>query len=75
MCKAGTVLYYGITGNGRALSVFEDRVTWHWQYWLRRRSQRRRLSWPRFLRLLKRYALPPPKVVHSVYRRAVNPCL
>ncbi len=71
----GHYSYYGITGNGRALSVFEDRVTWHWQYWLRRRSQRRRLSWPRFLRLLKRYALPPPRVVHSVYRRAVNPCL
>jgi group II intron reverse transcriptase/maturase len=70
----GHYSYYGITGNGRSLGEFEDRVTWHWQYWLRRRSQRRRLSWLRFARLLKRFPLPPPQVVQSIYRHVANPC-
>jgi len=34
---------------------------------------RKVLSWEGFNALLKRYPLPPPRVVHSVYRRSANP--
>jgi RNA-directed DNA polymerase len=59
--------YYGITGNYRALSRFCREVHEVWQKWLNRRSQRTKMTWERFNRLLQRYPLPKPKVVHSVY--------
>lgn len=65
--------YYGITGNGRSLAAFRHQVMRAWCTWLRRRSQRAYLSWDRFNLLLKRYPLPPVRVVHSIYRRAANP--
>jgi len=59
--------YYGITGNYRALSRFCREVHEVWQKWLNRRSQRAKMTWERFNRLLKRYPLPRPRVAHSVY--------
>jgi RNA-directed DNA polymerase len=64
--------YYGITGNGRSLGSFLHHVRCRWHKWLARRSQRR-MTWERFQLLLKRYPLPQPRVVHSVYRLAANP--
>jgi len=69
----GHYSYYGITNNGRALGVFRYHVLRLWRYWLGRRSQRHRLTWENFHRLLKRYPLPLPRVVHSAYRSAANP--
>ena len=69
----GHAQYYGITGNGSALSRFFHKVVRVWRKWLNRRSQRARLSWERFNRLLTCYPLPSPAAVHSVYRRAANP--
>jgi group II intron reverse transcriptase/maturase len=60
--------YYGITGNGKALQRFRDLVTRLWRYWLSRRHRRKALSWDVFHRLLRRYPLPPVRIVHSVYR-------
>ena len=60
--------YYGITGNANALSAFLYEVTHVWQKWLHRRTGRGAMPWPRFKRVLKRHPLPPPVVVHSVYR-------
>jgi group II intron reverse transcriptase/maturase len=60
--------YYGITGNANALSRFLYEVTRVWQKWLHRRTGRGSMPWPRFTRLLGRYPLPPPRVVHSVYQ-------
>jgi len=65
--------YYGITGNSRALANLRYVVTGIWRTWLSRRSWAGRLSWLRFERLRAQYALPPPCVVHSVYRRAAKP--
>jgi RNA-directed DNA polymerase len=65
--------YYGITGNSRCLSMFRNEVGKLWQKWLSRRSQKARIDWPAFRRLLKRYPLPAPRVVHSIYRPAANP--
>ncbi len=59
--------YYGITGNAEALLRFAYEVRRIWRAWLDRRSQRAKMSWERFNRLLIRYPLPRPRVVHSVY--------
>jgi hypothetical protein len=64
--------YYGITGNGRALSCFAYIIKQLWHASLSRRSRSRHFSWFRFNALLQRYPLLPPRVVHSVYR-AANP--
>jgi hypothetical protein len=69
----GHFAYYGITGNGRALQQFREAVVRIWKKWLSRRRRRGFLSWTIFGRLLRRYALPPPVVVHSVYRRVSEP--
>lgn len=57
--------YYGITGNHRALQCFADGVLRRWRKWLDRRSQRSRMPWSLMERLLERYPLPPPRIVHS----------
>jgi RNA-directed DNA polymerase len=62
--------YYGITGNSKMLALLRHEVKRVWRYWLSRRSHRARLTWERFHRMLKRFPLPPPRVVHSVYRAA-----
>jgi group II intron reverse transcriptase/maturase len=62
--------YYGITGNARALSLLRPLVKRIWHKWLSRRSWKATLTWERMNRLLKVFPLPPPRVVHSVYRLA-----
>jgi RNA-directed DNA polymerase len=61
----GHYAYYGITGNARALKGFLCAVHRAWRRWLDRRNRRREMTWDRFNRLLRRYPLPPPKIVHS----------
>lgn len=61
----GHYQYYGITGNGRALRSFYEAVRREWQRWLNRRSQRNNMMWERFERMLQRYTLPQPRIVHS----------
>jgi RNA-directed DNA polymerase len=69
----GHYQYFGITGNWSALNLVRRRVQETWRKWLDRRSQRRRMSWERFTELLARMPLPPPKVVHSAFRRTAKP--
>jgi group II intron reverse transcriptase/maturase len=61
----GHYAYYGITNNARALSGFLLAVSRVWRKWLDRRNRQRELTWAKFYRLLKRYPLPPPRIVHS----------
>jgi RNA-directed DNA polymerase len=61
----GHYAYYGITGNARALRGFLCAVHRAWRRWLTRRNRLRAMTWERFNRLLKRYPLPPPRIVHS----------
>lgn len=60
--------YYGITGNWVALKRFKEAVEETWRKWLDRRSHKARMFWPKFRRLMERYPLPAPVVVHSIYR-------
>jgi RNA-directed DNA polymerase len=69
----GHFAYYGITGNGKALQRLRYVVARLWRKWLSRRHRRGTIPWPRFQALLRRYPLPPPLVVHSVYRQAAKP--
>jgi len=69
----GHYAYYGITGNGSSLSGFARMVHRIWRKWLGRRKRDGRLTWDDFNRLLRRYPLPAPVVVHSVYRRTAKP--
>jgi group II intron reverse transcriptase/maturase len=69
---AGHYAYYGITGNSRALRRFSFQVRRIWRKWLNRRSDKCSMPWERFEELLRRYPLPKPIVLHSMYR-AANP--
>ena len=62
--------YYGVTGNMRRLKRYSYEVKRLWHFWLGRRSNLRDLSWERYQRILDRYPLLLPQVVHSVYRAA-----
>jgi group II intron reverse transcriptase/maturase len=69
----GHCAYYGITGNGQRLWLFRNHMLRTWRNWLSRRSQRARLKWDAFHRLLTRYPMPAAIVVRSVYRQAAKP--
>jgi hypothetical protein len=63
--------YYGITGNAAALARLRYATLRVWWRCLGRRSQKGRIPWERFFKvILARYPMPPPRVVHSVYRSA-----
>lgn len=68
----GHYAYYGVTGNGTALSRFLHEVERRWRKWLMRRNRERSLNWSLFRKLLQRFPLAPVCTVHSVYRRAVK---
>jgi hypothetical protein len=68
----GHYAYYGMTGNGASLEQFWEGVKRIWKKWLGRRSQRAYFKWAAFVRLMQRYPLPKPIVVHSVYRQQRN---
>ena len=56
--------YYAITGNSRSVCSFYRQVLRCWQKWLNRRSRGRDMPWERFNRMLQRYRLPTPRIVH-----------
>jgi group II intron reverse transcriptase/maturase len=64
----GHYAYYGLTGNGRALSAFRHWTYVIWRWWLNRRSRHTRGGLAGLDRRLERYPLPAAVVVHSVYR-------
>ena len=66
----GHYAYYGITNNMRMLKRFLNAVHRVWRKWLDRRNCLSATTWARFSRLLERYPLPPPKIVHSYVKRA-----
>ncbi len=60
----GHYAYFGVTPNFDAISRFAQEVRKIWRKWLSRRSQRAYLSWVAMDRLLQRFPLPPPRIVH-----------
>jgi hypothetical protein len=54
--------YFCVNGNHRGPAVVLREATRSWRKWLRRRSQRTTLTWPRYLDFLQAYPLPEPHV-------------
>jgi RNA-directed DNA polymerase len=54
--------YFGVSGNFHSLLLVIKEVRRIWYKWLRRRSQRSRLTWERFSDLLRSYPLPRPRI-------------
>jgi len=61
--------YYGLVGNSKSLSDYRTLTLRELFKWLNRRSQRRSYTWRRFTKLLRRFAVPLPRIVE----RATNP--
>jgi group II intron reverse transcriptase/maturase len=62
----GHFQYYYIRGNYNQLDLMRRFVEKAWRYWLSRRSQRSRITWPKFVRLLKTFPLPKPERVYWI---------
>lgn len=62
----GHIAYYGVSGNSRSLRAYVYHVGRLLFKWLNRRSQRRRINWVRFSRVLKSW-LPPVRILHNLY--------
>ena len=59
--------YFGVNGNTARLGNLVEEAKRLWFKWLRRRSQRSRLTWERFEELLKRFPLPTPRVMVRIW--------
>jgi RNA-directed DNA polymerase len=55
--------YHAVPGNMDSLNSFRTQVIWRWYRALRRRSQRRRLTWVWFLRLVDAW-IPSARILH-----------
>ena len=55
--------YHAVPGNMDSLNSFRAQVIWHWYRALRRRSQRDRMVWERFLSLVGQW-IPSAKILH-----------
>jgi RNA-directed DNA polymerase len=60
--------YFGVNGNIRGLEVLVSETKHFWRKWLRRRSQRTRLTWERFkATILRVFPLPLPRICVQVW--------
>lgn len=58
--------FYGVTFNAKSLGMFHEQAERSWRKWLNRRSRGNDMPWNRFGRLLERYPLPRPRIVHKL---------
>lgn len=58
--------YYGVRHNTRKLRMFYRQVVKAWRYWLSRRGSELKIPWEKFEDLLEIFALPQPRIVHSI---------
>lgn len=64
----GHYSYYGIRSNSRSLVKFQREVRNLWQKWLSRRGRNSYVSWERMEKILKKFPLPKPRIVHGSLR-------
>jgi len=60
--------YFGVSGNSRSLLLVVEQAKRSWFKWLRRRSQRKRLTWERFADLLRDFPLLRPRITVRIWR-------
>lgn len=58
----GHINYFGVNGNVDNVARLVRAAERSWYRWLRRRSNRTRLTWQRFAKLLQAFPLPAPRV-------------
>ena len=58
----GHYQYYGVAGNWESIHRFHYYVTRNWRKWLSTRSQKGRLSWIKYKKLLELFPLQAPKI-------------
>jgi group II intron reverse transcriptase/maturase len=63
----GHNLYFGVNGNTRSLARLVNQAERAWHKWLNRRSQKSRLTWERFKRMMEDFPLPKPLVAVQVW--------
>jgi RNA-directed DNA polymerase len=63
----GHLNYFGVSGNFRSLLLLVEGARRAWYKWLCRRSQRKRLNWERFGKMLERFPLPRPRIVVRIW--------
>lgn len=68
----GYYAYFGITGNSKSIGKYYYQVKVLWRKWLNRRSQRSRMDWGKFNKLLNHYPLPRPIAKKSILRHAAK---
>lgn len=59
--------YFGVNGNLRSLRVLLSVTQRIWCKWLRRRSEKHRLTLERYWALLARFPLPVPRIVVQIW--------
>jgi len=59
--------YYGVTGNFKSVAAFYRHIVKVWHRFLSRRSQRAKLSWEKYMRILSNHPLRKAYLPHSVY--------
>ncbi len=59
--------YFGVNGNSRSLQLLLAETKKAWHKWLKRRSQKNRLTWDRFTALLERFPLPRPRITVRIW--------
>ena len=64
---SGHYNYFGVSGNSRSLWLLYEAAKRAWYKWLRRRSQRSRLTWTRYAELLSRLPLPRPRITVRIW--------
>jgi group II intron reverse transcriptase/maturase len=62
----GHFQYFGIRGNMRMLEEVLHYAEKAWRYWLSRRSSKSPIRWAQCQKLLQTYALPVPRIIHSI---------
>lgn len=62
----GHINYFCVPGNTRTVMKLVWEARQLWRKWLNRRSQRKRMSVDRMVRLLERYPLPKAKIMHRL---------
>jgi group II intron reverse transcriptase/maturase len=63
----GHIQYYGVSENFQCVEKFCKITVGLAKKWLNRRSQKKKMSWEKFNRYLKKYPLPQASIVHSFY--------
>ena len=63
----GHFAYFGISGNSKRIAGLGHRVSACWRKWLSRRSTKSNIPWTAFKEILKRFPLPPARLVHLLY--------